>query len=362
MSEPSTVPPIPSPLPSPVPVAVLSSRPPTRPVPAPAPAGLSTATPPPVQATPVSTPAILGDTPPAPAPRGPRSARPTAEQTTGTTPGRTDRQPFRKTEDIYIVRYAGEITLLHTKGYDTERMSVGHYHTIPASGAWAQQALNEAVRMGRIGAGIRIHTTEREVTDLLRDVRRTDNKDPQVQSLRAELRRQDKALIPARPEREPLIWREFIRMIGSGNTPHISPLVTYLVNTSALTDFEHTYCGVVMIGRGQILVYTAKTEGDDLVSAELDMMSWVLNAVGGGGRVDVHHSQDGARRIWEQADVLAEKVGDDALGHAGSRLRTLVREASRLRTHIQPARRPVPEYDRFARLAVASAYAGGELL
>lgn len=362
MSEPSTVPTL-SPLPSPVPVAAPA---PVLPVAAPVPRALR---PLPEQHRTANPLEARRDVTPTEAPSGPSTAAapspsqgPALPQQASVSPPKRDRNRYRVTEDIYIVRFAGEVTLLHTRGYGNDQMSVGHYHTIPAGDTWAQNALSEAARMSRIGAAIRIHTTERDVTDLLRDVRRVDSKNPQAQDLRTELRRQDKELIPARPDREPLIWREFISMIGSGKTPHISPLVTYLVNTSALTDFEHVYCGVVMIGRGQILVHTAKTKGDDLVEAELDMMSWVLEAVGGGGRVDVHHSQDGARRIWEQADVLAQEKGDDALGHSGSRLRTLVREAGRLRTHIQPARRPVPEYDRFARLAVASAYAGDHLL
>lgn len=144
--------------------------------------------------------------------------------------------------------------------------------------------------------------------------------------------------------------------------PLPTPLVTYTVHTTAFTDYDHTYCGVVLVGIGSIIVHKRKIDGDDLVHAELSMMDWVIETVGGGGRIDVHHSSDGAMRIWEQADQLGSMQGSDTLGQQGAKLRDLMRAITRQRTSVQVCRRPQDLFSQFARTAASSAYIGAELV
>ncbi|MCC4781250.1 hypothetical protein, partial [Salmonella enterica] len=78
--------------------------------------------------------------------------------------------------------------------------------------------------------------------------------------------------------------------------------------------------------------------------------------------IDLHHSSDGASRIWEQRDVLGQATGSDPLAATGERLRKLARKAVDLRTTIVPARRPHELFVKFARAAACFRYAQGDIL
>ena len=219
---------------------------------------------------------------------------------------------------------------------------------------WITLAMHEAARLSRAHSGIRIHTTEGTLADAVRKLHRQPSSD--TRALRADLARHGKELLVSRPEREHPTWRSLMTLLQTGKMPRVSPLVTYVVHTSAFTTTEHTFTGVVMWGLGTVLVHHAVSPGDDIVTAELDMMHYVLEQGGGGGRLEVHHSADGARRIWEQASDLATREGNDSIGQNGNRLRKLLRAAVSLRTTIQPARLPDPIFDRFAKTAAADAF------
>lgn len=333
------------------------------PLPAPAPARPLAALMPATVTAPLDIPSVSR----LPVPEGPSAPEvpvtaptpPTAENASPSEQGK--RRDYRQTDDVYITRFAGELTFIHVLKDVRLDATVGQYHSQPESGDWRVQALLEAARMSRARSLIRIHTTEAELVNLVRDLRGRESRPEYVELVRV-LARSGKALVIARPEREGPIWREVLKLMKEGKMPTPSPLVTYLVHTAAVTNYEQVYCGVVMVGLGSIVVHAHMLDGDDLVDAELDMMNWVLEAAGGGGRIDVHHASDGARRIWEQAEVLAQQGGADALGTSGSRVRAIAREALRMRTYIQPARKPHPVFDRFARLAAGTHWANSNLI
>jgi hypothetical protein len=277
------------------------------------------------------------------------------------TPHTVKSRDYRQADDVYITRFAGELSYIHVLKDIRLDATVGQYHSQPESEAWQVTALMEAARMSRARSMIRVHTTEPDLVTIVRDLQRRENR-PEYVELKNFLNRTGRSLVVARPERESPIWREVMKLMKEGKMLMPSPLVTYLVHTAALTDYEQVYCGVVMIGLGSIVVHAHARPGDDLVDAELEMMNWVLQAAGGGGRIDVHHASDGARRIWEQAEILAQQEGTDALGHAGSRVRAIAREALRMRTYIMPARKPYPTFDRFARLAAGTHWANTNLV
>lgn len=318
-----------------------------RPALAPHPAAAHTPTDPAPAATASHTPAPTEPVPSA----GPATPEPKREA--------PQKRLHRQFDDVYITSFAGQVTYVHVQKDARLNATIGNYHTQPQGEHWVRQALAEAARLCRTRSTIRIHTTEPEITAALRDLRGAPR--DEYGDLRATLARSGKTLVLARPERESPIWRDLMKLMKDGKMPTPSPLVTYLVHTAAVTDYEHVYTGVVMVGLGTVVVHATSAKGDNLVDAELDMMDWVLRTGGGGGRIDVHHSSDGARRIWEQADHLAQQDGTDALGRSGTRLRSLAREAYRLRTQIQPARAPHPLFDRFARIAASSEFAGNQL-
>ena len=269
------------------------------------------------------------------------------------------RRPYRQYDDIYITRFAGIITYLHVLKDARLDATVGNYHSQPQDNNWVVQALTEAARLSRTRSTIRIHTTESEITSAIRDLR---NKSDEYSELNRALVKSGKSFVLARPERESPIWRDLMKLMKDGKMPTPSPLVTYVVHTAAITDYERVFTGVVMVGLGTIVVHATASTGDDLIDAELNMMEWVLQVGGGGGRIDVYHSTDGARRIWEQADHLAKQEGAHDLGRSGTRLRSLAREAYRIRTQIQPARAPNPLFDRFARFAASTCWADSNVL
>lgn len=267
---------------------------------------------------------------------------------------------YQQYEDIYITRFAGEINLIRVaKDYRLDTMT-GYYTSRPVTSEdWIPEALQEASAMSRVRSTIRIHTTESDLVEVVRNVR-TKNTLPA--ELTRNLARKGQIVVLARPERETPMWRKVMHMIREGTMPVSSPLVTYTVHTAAFTDYDHVYCGIVTSGLGVIQVYHTTQPGDDLVSAELDMVKWLLENAPGGGRILVHHSSDAALRIWEQASVLAEQGGLDKLGESGQRLRQLVREAIHRRTQIDIGRHPVPVFAEFAKAAASHAFVGSAVL
>ena len=299
--------------------------------------------------------------------RGPRPARPEHRQENTTpvvpqaNPAQTPKQHARSQyDDVYITRFGFEISYIHVLEDHRLDATVGKYHTQTATQDWITQALSEASRLSRSRSAIRIHTTEPDLVEAVRSLR--SNSDARYGELKRDLARSGKTVVLARPERETPMWRELMKLMKDGKMLTPSPLVTYLVHTAAITDYERVYCGVVMIGLGSIVVHARQSDGDNLIDAELDMMSWVIENAGGGGRIDVHHSSDGARRIWEQAGHLATLNGPDSNGLSGARLRTLVREAFRMRTTISIALTPNPIMDRFAKAAASTCWVGSNVM
>ncbi|WP_244898075.1 hypothetical protein [Deinococcus indicus] len=297
-------------------------------------------------------------TPPPPPPAAPQLTAQLHAQDQAAEPA-PQKRSFRQFDDIYITRFAGIITYVHVLKDARLDATIGNYHSQPQDDHWVVQALTEAARLSRTRSTIRIHTTESEITSAIRDLR---HKSDEYGELARSLAKSGKSFVLARPERESPIWRDLMKLMKDGKMPTPSPLVTYVVHTAAITDYERVYTGVVMVGLGTIVVHATASTGDDLIDAELNMMEWVLQVGGGGGRIDVHHSTDGARRIWEQADHLAKQEGTHDLGRSGTRLRSLAREAFRIRTQIQAARAPNPLFDRFARFAASTCWADGNIL
>lgn len=274
------------------------------------------------------------------------------------TPKVVKQRQYTQYDDVYITRYAGDVSYIHVLRDYRMDATVGKYHSQPAGPNWVEDALTEAARLCRTRSTIRVHTTESDLIEQLRTFRSAER----LQPLRKSLTQSGKAFVLARPERETPIWRELMKSMKEGRMLTPSPLVTYLVHTAAFTNYEQVYTGIVMVGLGTVAVHARATAGDDLVGAELDMLKWVLANGGGGGRIDVHHSSDGARRIWEQATHLAVQQGPDTLGQAGAGLRALVREAARQRTTISVARAPEPMLDRFAKAAACTCWLGSNVM
>ncbi|GGR15348.1 hypothetical protein [Deinococcus ruber] len=330
-----------------------TSTPTQAPVPAPTPHGAS------VSMAPVPVPsALVRPAAPPPSEAPPPTDAPATSQPEKSRDQRRATRPLY--DDVYITRFGFEINYIHVLKDARLDATVGKYHTQPQGDDWIVEALLEATRLCRTRSVIRIHTTETELADTLRGFRQQDS--ARFSELRRVLGSSGKSFQLARPERETPMWRELMRLMKGGQMLTPSPLVTYMVHTAAITDYEQVYCGVVMVGLGSIVVHARKSDGDDLVDAELEMMQWVIENAGGGGRIDVHHASDGARRIWEQAAHLASQTGSDDLGRAGSRLRALMREALRVRTTISPARAPNEILDRFAKAAAATCWIGTNVL
>lgn len=272
-------------------------------------------------------------------------------------------------DHIYITRRRGPyslqdapVILIHVSHASRDlSAAVGVFTTLHDSPS-ALEILNEAARMSRARSLVDIHSTERDVLGAVNTLR--DH--PEAEKLRDTVARQGKRFRIARPENEPAVWRDVMKTLNAGTRLDAHPLVTYTVYTAAFSSPEHVYCGVVVVGRGMITVYTRCTEGDGLVDAELDMMHWVIDQHASGGRLDVYHSTDGARRVWEQADHLSsfgeDAGGADHLAHLGSRLRTLLRKAERAGTHICAGKTPDPTFDRFARAAAMASILGESIL
>lgn len=320
---------------------------PTLPTPAPAPAPRSAEAAPPISPErPLPTPALDA-----------------TQDSTGSGPSdigeSAKRRNFVQYEDIYVTRSAGELIFLHVQNDRTLDATIGTFHTRPQTTEWILQALEEVARMSRARSTVRVHTTETELVNVIRGpLRQAPGQDDPYANFKRQLKRFGREIIIARPERESPLWRETMLLLKSGKLPLPAPFVTYSVYTAAFTTYDATYCGVVMVGLGSIIVHAQQASGDDLVTAELDMMDWVITNAGGGGRIDVYHSTDGARRIWEQAATLSGFEGPDQLGHQGSKLRALARTAFAQRTTISPARAPVGMFDQFAKSAAASKFIG----
>ncbi|WP_162865771.1 hypothetical protein [Deinococcus wulumuqiensis] len=283
-------------------------------------------------------------------------------QSPPTTPEARKSRRFNQYEDIYVTRFAGEVTLIRVFYDHGTKTTSGIYTSHPGNGAeWMDMALMEASAMSRPRSSIRIHTTESDLVDLVRSLRPGQKGQASPELIRS-LARKGQMMMLARPERETPMWRKVMLMIREGTMPTPGPLVTYTVHTAAFTDYDNVYCGIVTAGLGIIQVYHAVKEGDDLVSAELDMVEWLLGNAPGGGRITVHHSTDSARRIWEQASLLASQGGFDSLGQSGERLRRLAREAQHKRTQIDVARQPIAVFDEFAKAAASHAFVGTAVL
>ncbi|GGR12757.1 hypothetical protein [Deinococcus ruber] len=279
-------------------------------------------------------------------------------ETVLTTPSK--RPANKQFDDIYITTFGVEVSYIHVLRDHRLDATIGKYHSQNKGDDWLVEALTEAAALSRTRSVIRIHTTEAPLAELIRNFRQND--EARFKELKRHLTSSGKTFQLARPERETPMWRELMRLMQNGKTLTPSPLVTYMVHTAAMTDYEQVYCGVVMVGLGSIVVYARKSDGDDLVHAELEMMQWVIENAGGGGRLDVHHSSDGARRMWEQSAHLSTMSGSDTLGNAGAKLRALVREAAKQRTQISPARVPNPILDRFAKAAAATCWLGTNVM
>lgn len=273
---------------------------------------------------------------------------------------------FNQYEDIYVTRFAGELTVIRVFFDHKTGSTTGVYTSRPASSdeQWMAEALREAGAMSRPRSTIRIHTTETDLVDAVRALRPggAQKSAEWMTDLNRELARKGQFIVLARPERETPMWRKVMQMIREGTMPVPGPLVTYMVHTAAFTDYDNVYCGIVTAGLGVIQVYHTVQPGDDLVSAELDMVQWLLENSPGGGRIQVHHATDGARRIWDQAGLLAEQGGTDQLGQSGVRLRRLAREAYYKKTHIDLGRQPIPVFATFAKAAAGHAFAGSAIL
>lgn len=276
-----------------------------------------------------------------------------------------DRSRRTSVDDIYVTRFAGQYSIIRVVRLSKDGTLVGTYHTrdLPEGDHWAAEAILTAVLPTRAGSMVRLHTNDREIMAAMRLFRDRTRSHPSLAELSRHLTQMDKLLVIARPERELPIWRSMLDLMQRGQMPEPTPLVTYVLHTAAFTDYENVYYGVVIIGQGQVVVHSGREAGDDLVTTELNMVTWALEFAQGGGRIDVHHSSDGALRMWEQRDVLVQAVGEqDPLASTGERLRTLLRTAIRLSTIIQPAKRPHPVYKKFARAAAGFAFAEADVL
>lgn len=314
------------------------------PAPAPAPRQQASAPASPISGPPSSPPPVMAAGTPAPETSVPET---------------TKQRQRTQTEHIYVTRTANELTFLHVQTDRALDATVGTYHSQPLKDQWTLQAIEEIDRMSRARSTVFVHTTESElVSEIRTTLRQVPGQGDVFSDIKRRLKRYGKDVLIARPERESPLWRETMLMLKSGKLLLPSPFVTYTVHTAAFTTYDMTYCGVVMVGLGTIIVHAEVAEGSDLIEAELDMMGWVIKHAGGGGRIDVHHSSDGARRIWEQANVLAAFEGQDTLGQQGSKLRALARDALAQRTSIQPARAPVAMFDQFAKSAASSKFIG----
>jgi hypothetical protein len=276
-----------------------------------------------------------------------------------------DRSRRTTVDDIYVTRSAGQYSIIRVVRLGKDGTLVGTYHTrdLPTGDHWAAEAILTAVLPTRTGSMVRLHTNDKDIMAAMRLFRERSKTHPSLTELSRHLAQMDKLLVIARPERELPIWRSMLDLMQRGEMPEPTPLVTYVLHTAAFTDYENVYYGVVIIGQGQVVVHSGREAGDDLVTTELNMITWALEFAQGGGRIDVHHSSDGALRIWEQRDVLVQARGEqDPLASTGERLRTLLRTAIRLSTIIQPAKRPHPVYNKFARAAAGFAFAEADVL
>ncbi|WP_157451531.1 hypothetical protein [Deinococcus aquatilis] len=281
------------------------------------------------------------------------------------TPRERDRSRRTTVDDIYVTRSAGQYSIIRVVRLGKDGTLVGTYHTrdLPTGDHWAAEAILTAVLPTRTGSMVRLHTNDKDIMAAMRLFRERTKTHPSLTELSRHLNQMDKLLVIARPERELPIWRSMLDLMQRGEMPEPTPLVTYVLHTAAFTDYENVYYGVVIIGQGQVVVHSGREAGDDLVTTELNMVTWALEFAQGGGRIDVHHSSDGALRIWEQRDVLVQAKGEqDPLASTGERLRTLLRTAIRLSTIIQPAKRPHPVYNKFARAAAGFAFAEADVL
>lgn len=275
--------------------------------------------------------------------------------------GKAKQRQYRQYDDVYITRAAGDLLFIRVFEDSKREATVGAFHQQPAQERWVLQALEEAARLARARSTVRIHTTESEIAEVLRaGGLRSKASDSEYGELKRNLAQAGKDFILARPERETPVWRKMLKLLQKGELLNPSPFVTYSAYTSAVTDYERVYRGVIIVGLGNIVIHSDAIEGENLIDAELAMLEWVTDQVGGGARIDVHHSSDGARRIWEQVALLAQEQDSDPLANAGDRLRNLVRKTARANIQVTVARRPNEEFRTFAKMAAASAFVGSD--
>ena len=190
---------------------------------------------------------------------------------------------------------AGTLTVIHVQG---EHSTSGNYFCSPLSGHTAAErslgAVLTAINSVPYYTRLFIHTTQREIRDLIRT--RATEWPPQ---LREALQRKKVTLRPGNLERLELFWADLLGAVSREALPELGTINQYQLYTYGVCDGVQTYASGLLYGDGQLHICSRREKGSELAAGEMGMAAWGFSLLPPGKCVEIHQHNPELRDYWE---------------------------------------------------------------